>query len=88
MGHQKIFDVPISFFFEEMTYDEMKSSPRRISRGDLHKIGEDAICDPMARRETLELVRTYYSGAQPKVRKQISEFVKSIAVKINEKWIV
>jgi hypothetical protein len=33
----------------------------------------------MARRETLELVRTYYSIEKPLVRKRISEMVKSIA---------
>ena len=81
----QILDVPISFFFEDMTDDVMKSSPRRISRGDGYKIGEDVIREPMARRETLELVRTYYSIAQPKVRKRISEIVKSIAVTVNEK---
>ncbi|MEK9924596.1 MAG: transcriptional regulator, partial [Alphaproteobacteria bacterium] len=36
--------------------------------------------DPMARRETLELVRTYYSIKTPLVRKRVSDMVKSIAV--------
>ena len=81
----QILDVPISFFFEDMTDDVIKSSPRRMRRGDGCKMGKDAIRDPMARRETLELVRTYYSIAQPKVRKRISEIVKSIAVTVNEK---
>ena len=81
----QILDVPTSFFFEDMTDDVMKSSPRRISRGDERKIREEAIRDTMARRETLELVRTYYSITRPKVRKRISEIVKSIAVTVNEK---
>jgi hypothetical protein len=34
----------------------------------------------MARRETLELVRTYYSIKTPLVRKRVSDMVKSIAV--------
>ena len=80
----QILDVPIGFFFEDMTDDVMRSSPRRINRGDVHKISKDAICAPMARRETLELVRTYYSISQSKVRKRISEMVKSIAVTVNE----
>jgi hypothetical protein len=67
-----------------MTEDVMKSSPRGISRGSDHNIDDDSVLDPMARRETLELVRTYYSIAQPKVRKRIAEMVKSIAVTINE----
>ena len=62
----------------------MKSSPRRINRGSDYNINSDFVRDPMARRETLELVRTYYSITQPKVRKHIAEMVKSIAVTINE----
>ena len=40
----------------------MKSSPRCIGRGGevLNQHG-DQMRDPMARRETLELVRTYYT---------------------------
>jgi hypothetical protein len=40
----------------------MKSSPRRISRGGevVNQYG-DQLRDPMARRETLEMVRTYYT---------------------------
>jgi hypothetical protein len=35
--------------------------------------------DPMARRETLELVRAYYKIDDPAVRKRIFELTKSIA---------
>ena len=64
----------------------MKSSPRRIGRGgEVVNQHGDQMRDPMARRETLELVRTYYSIEKPKVRKRIAEMVKAIAVTINEK---
>ena len=52
-----------------MTDHVMKSSPRRISRGGDHSLDDNSIHNPMARRETLELVPTYHSIAQPKVRK-------------------
>ena len=81
----QIVDVPISYFFDDMSDDVMKSSPRRISRGSEHAVDDEAGRDPMARRETLELVRTYYSIEKPKVRKRIAEMVKAIAVTINEK---
>ena len=35
----------------------------------------DAQKDPLARRETLELVRSYYSVEDPQVRKRITEIV-------------
>ena len=65
----QILDIPITYFFEDMTDDVMKSSPRRISRGGDHSLDDNSIHNPMARRETLELVPTYHSIAQPKVRK-------------------
>ena len=54
--------MPISYFFDDMSQDTIKSSPRRISRGGevINQHG-DQMRDPMARRETLELVRTYYN---------------------------
>ena len=80
----QILDVQMSYFFDEMTGDTMRSSPRRVSRGENTDFDDDNVRDPMARRETLELVRTYYSIKSLKVRKRISEMVKSLAATINE----
>ena len=58
----------------------MRSSPRWICRVDnADVLNGEQIKDPMARRETLELFRTYYTIEKPVVRKQIDEMVKSIA---------
>ena len=81
----QILDAQISYFFDDMTDDTMRSSPRRVSRGENIDFDDENVRDPMARRETLELVRTYYSIEKPKVRKRIAEMVKSIAATINEK---
>ena len=54
----QIVDVPISYFFEDMSDDTMRSSPQRVSTGDSITDMPDEVKDPMARRETLELVRT------------------------------
>ena len=80
----QILDVQISYFFDDMTDDIMRSSPRRVSRGENIDFDNDNARDPMARRETLELVRTYYSIESSIVRKRISEMVKSLAATINE----
>lgn len=68
-----------------MSQDTMKSLPRCVSRGGevLDGYG-DQLRDPMARRETLELVRTYYTIEKPIVRKRISEMVKSIATTLSD----
>ena len=58
----------------------MRSSPRWICRGDnADVLNGQQIKDPMARRETLELLWTYYTIEKPAVCKQIAEIVKSIA---------
>tara|TARA_Y100001954_G_C15554292_1_gene475398 strand:- start:166 stop:639 length:474 start_codon:yes stop_codon:yes gene_type:complete len=81
----QILDIQVSYFFDDMTDDTMRSSPRRVSRGENIDFDDENVRDPMARRETLELVRTYYSIGRPKVRKRITEMVKSLATTINEK---
>ena len=80
----QILDVQISNFFDGMTDDTMRSSPRRVSRGENINLDDENARDPLARRETLELVRTYYSIESSKVRKRVSEMVKSLAATINE----
>tara|TARA_R110000787_G_scaffold25998_6_gene72801 strand:+ start:904 stop:1275 length:372 start_codon:yes stop_codon:yes gene_type:complete len=68
----RILDVPISFFFEEMT-------------GDVSSAGAVAPVDAVegAQRETLELVRAYYRIDDPRVRKRVFELMKSIAADNN-----
>lgn len=76
----QILDVPISYFFDDMSENTMRSSPRWVSRGDvMDAMTSQPLKDPMARRETLELVSAYYTIEKPAVRKRIAEMVKSIA---------
>ena len=45
----------------------------------LSDLPQDALeRDPMARRETLELVRAYYAVGNPKVRRRIVDLVRSL----------
>ena len=61
----QILDVPSVIFFD-MSQDTMKRSPRRIGRGgEVVNQHGDQLRDPMARRETLELVSTYYTIEKP-----------------------
>jgi len=81
----QILDVPIIYFFDDMSQDTMKSSPCCVSRaGEVLNGYGDQLRNPMARRETLELVRTYYTIEKPIVRKRISEMLKSIATTLLE----
>jgi len=75
----QILDVSVSYFFDDISDTTMRSSPRRMARGlDNGSAAAREVKDPMARRETLELVRAYYTIEQPAVRKRGSDMVRSI----------
>ena len=67
-----ILDVPVNYFFDDMLETTMRRSPRRVARGfDDGSAADGKVKDPMARRETLELMRAYYTIKQPAVRKLV-----------------
>jgi transcriptional regulator with XRE-family HTH domain len=75
----KVLDVPVSYFFEEL--------PPKAVAGEVGRRGKSAReegtpfeheRDPMAKRETLELVRAYYKIREPRVRKRLFETVKAL----------
>lgn len=78
----RVLDVPVGFFFEEMSAETQVSSPAQ-SRG-MHEEPEPYEPDPMAKRETLELVRAYYRITDPQVRKRLFELTKSLAITLEE----
>jgi len=71
-----ILDVPVSYFFEEMPVNALVG-PRRGRRRAAVLASIDEL-DPLAKRETLELVRAYYKVADPRVRKRVFEMVKAL----------
>jgi transcriptional regulator with XRE-family HTH domain len=77
----KVLDVPVSLFFEEMPSNALAGRP--MSGRGKKDLGEAATPfehekDPLAKRETLELVRAYYKIREPRVRKRIFEMVKAV----------
>ncbi len=71
-----VLDVPLEYFFDEM--------PAAVAASSLAQGGRKAKeppsyeLDPMAKRETLELVRAYYKISNPQVRKRLFEMVKVV----------
>jgi transcriptional regulator with XRE-family HTH domain len=74
----RVLDVPISYFFDEMPNSVQDKSPSRLM-GLATPPTVEYEPDPMAKRETLELVRAYYRITEPAVRKRLFELIKSIA---------
>ena len=72
----RVLDVPVGFFFEEMSEDVAAQSPGR-ARGQVQPI--EFAPNPMAKRETLELVRAYYKINDADIRRRLFEMVKALS---------
>jgi len=74
----RILDVPVAFFFEDMP-NEIRSHEGQMDWGLSDEKQDELAPDPMARRETLELVRAYFRIADPKVRNCLFDLTKALA---------
>ncbi len=72
----RILDVPVRYFFEEMPAEVAANLPAQRRR--MAKKPPDYKPDPLAKRETLELVRAYYKISSPQVRKRLFDMVKAL----------
>ncbi len=72
----RVLDVPVGYFFDDMPAAIAASSPAQ-SRGMAEEPARYQL-DPMAKRETLELVRGYYKIADPHIRKRLFELTKAL----------
>lgn len=75
----RVLDVPISFFFDDMP----DSSGNGMSSSHVAGFAERSEFgghgdDPLAKRETLELVRAYYRITDPNIRKRMFDLIKSM----------
>lgn len=71
-------DVELPYFFEEMAVGVSEQTPSKLmSSKKLPAFDQEK--DPLARRETLELVRAYYRITDPMVRKRLAELTKAVA---------
>jgi len=80
----QILDVPIHYFFEGLP--SSMSAARKMTDHALNDQAQENLeSDPMTKRETLELVRAYYSIKSPEVRKGVYEMVRSISKSMDPK---
>lgn len=72
-----VLDVPIGYFFEDLgDWQGAKASGKARAFAEEQA---DYELDPMAKRETLELVRAYYRIKDPAVRKRLFDMCKALA---------
>ncbi len=72
----RVLDVPLEYFFDDMPPEVAASSPSL--GGGRAKKPPSYEPDPMATRETLELVRAYYKITDPEIRKHLFAMTKSL----------
>ena len=79
----KLLDVSPEFFFKDYQETSSRSAPKLgLADNDQSPFaGEE---DIMQRKETIELTRVYYSIQDPKLRKNLFNFVKSMAESLKE----
>ncbi len=70
----KILGVPVSFFFDDMPNDVSDSFAETLDQ-----LGNDINDNNMSRKETLNLVRNYYSIDNEGVRRNLYNLVKSMS---------
>ncbi len=73
----RVLDVSAEYFFEEMPAEVAASSPAQKRHKAKAPMSYEP--DPMAKRETLELVRAYYKITDPQIRKRLYEMTKVLA---------
>ncbi len=79
----KALDVPVSFFFEGYGSSGRKTPSYNVSDNDQENFELDH--GVMKKKETLELVRLYYSIKEPAIRKDILKMVKNMAERSGKK---
>ena len=72
----RVFDVPIEYFFDDMPTVVAAISPT-LGGGKVKKLPRYEL-DPMAKRETLQLVRAYYKISDPQIRKRLRELTQAL----------
>src|SRR5271168_813430 len=74
----RVLDVPVQFFFDDMPVETIAEDYRPPSGSPEPNIAT-LDQDPMAKRETLELVRTYYRIPNANLRRKLFDLAKALA---------
>ena len=80
----KILDVPVQYFYEQLTKANQNLPLKNGTMGFSDNEQDSFLSeDIMSRKETLELVRIYYSIKNPTIRKDIVKLIKSMAKNVD-----
>ncbi|MCK5284725.1 MAG: helix-turn-helix transcriptional regulator [Alphaproteobacteria bacterium] len=72
----KILSIPISYFYDNIQNISSKELTHGLSDSEQEEFNNE---DIMQSKETLDMIRMYYSIKDPEMRKDIFKFIKSMA---------
>ena len=72
----KILEVPVAYFYENLADQTANKTTSALSDNEQEGF---VSADLMQNKETLDLIRLYYSIPDPNMRKDIFRFIKSMA---------
>lgn len=75
----RTLDVPVTYFFEDMPGEISRYGRDHLQGTAVGAAPQGPPLDPMAKRETIELVRAYYDVPDPKLRKQMVNTLRALA---------
>ncbi len=73
----RVLDVPISFFFDDLS-PVVAGAGKRRARGFSEAPAAAIDFDVLSNRETVELIRAYYRVTDPKLRKRVLGLLKAL----------
>ncbi len=73
----RALDVPVSFFFEDLS-PAVAGVGKRRARGFSEAPAAALEPDLLSKRETVELIRAYYRVTDPKLRKRVLGLIKAL----------
>ncbi len=74
----RVLDVPVSYFFEDLSPAEAGAGRKRRARGFSEAPAAALDSDVLNKRETGELIRAYYRVKDPQLRKRVLGLLEAV----------
>ncbi len=73
-----VLDVPISFFFEDLSPAAAGAGRKRRARGFSEAPAAALDSDVLSKRETIKMVRAYYRVTDPQLRRRVLDLLEAL----------
>ncbi len=73
-----VLDVPVSFFFDDLSPAAAGAGRKRRARGFSEAPAAAIDFDVLSKRETTKLIRAYYRVTDPQLRKRVLDLIEAV----------